>query len=181
MLGAAAVVHALLFALIIGIGMMRPVRLSPAGFAGSSIGAYVSDAIGTVTRSAPKPAVQKKSVLATKTAAAAKEDEQSGGGGQAGAPGVTQSGPVRIGAGGTLSLIKRVEPAYPPIMRTARMTGQVVLDAIINPDGTIGDVKVLRSTNDAFAQSAIAAVKQWRYSPPGFEAILTVSVNYTLT
>ena len=77
-------------------------------------------------------------------------------------------------------LIKKVQPIYPVLMQTARVTGQVVLDAIIHPDGTIGDIKVLQSTNDAFAQSAIAAVKQWRYAAPGFEGILTVSVNFTL-
>ena len=85
-----------------------------------------------------------------------------------------------LGTGGDLSLIKRVQPIYPAIMQSARVTGQVVLDAIIHPDGTIGDITVLRSTNDAFAQSAIAAVKQWRYSAPGFEGILTVNVNFTL-
>jgi TonB family protein len=69
----------------------------------------------------------------------------------------------------------------PVMMQSARMNGQVVLDAIIQPDGTIGDVTVLRSTNDAFAHSAIAAVKQWRYTAIGFQGILTVSVNFTLT
>jgi protein TonB len=87
---------------------------------------------------------------------------------------------VRFGSGGTLTLIKKVQPIYPVLMQTARVTGQVVLDAIIHPDGTIGDIKVLQSTNDAFAQTAIAAVKQWRYAAPGFEGILTVNVNFTL-
>jgi TonB family protein len=87
---------------------------------------------------------------------------------------------VRIGTGGSLTLIKKITPIYPVLMQTARVTGQVVLDAIIHPDGTIGDITVLRSTNDAFAQAAIAAVKQWRYTAPGFEGILTVSVNFTL-
>ena len=87
---------------------------------------------------------------------------------------------MRFGSGGQLTLVKRVQPIYPALMQSARMTGQVVLDAIIHPDGTIGNITVLRSTNDAFAQSAIAAVKQWRYTAPGFEGILTVSVNFTL-
>jgi len=69
---------------------------------------------------------------------------------------------------------------YPTLMQSARISVQVVLDAIIHPDGTIGDVTILRSTNEAFAQSAIAAVKQWRYTAPGFEGILTVSVNFTM-
>ena len=39
---------------------------------------------------------------------------------------------------------------------------------------------VLRSTNDAFAQAAIVAVKQWRYTPIPYEGILTVTVNFTM-
>ena len=56
-----------------------------------------------------------------------------------------------------------------------------MLDAIINPDGTTGDITVLKSSNQAFAQSAIQAVKQWRYTAIGFQGILTVTVNFTLT
>jgi hypothetical protein len=33
-----------------------------------------------------------------------------------------------------------------------------VLDAIIHPDGSIGDITVLRSTNDLFARAAIETV-----------------------
>ena len=55
------------------------------------------------------------------------------------------------------------------------------IDAIIHADGTIGDVTLLRSTNEAFTRSAIDAVKQWKYTPIGFEAIVTVTVNFTLT
>ena len=38
-------------------------------------------------------------------------------------------------------------------VQSAHVPGQVVLDAIIHHNGTIGDVTVLRSTNDAFAPS----------------------------
>jgi hypothetical protein len=40
---------------------------------------------------------------------------------------------------------------------------------------------VLSSTNQAFAQSAVDAVKRWRYAPIGFQGVLTVTVNFTLT
>jgi TonB family protein len=184
MLGLAAAVHAVMFALILGVGL-RPTRVTQAGSeTGSSIGAYISASIGTVMRSEPKPVVHRKPALAAKSAAAQKTDEQSGASGaQSGAAGATQTagGPVRLGSSNSLNLLKRVEPVYPQIMRSARMTGTVVLDAVIHADGTIGDVKVLQTTNGAFSQSAIDAVKQWRYAPPGFEAILTVTVNYTLT
>jgi len=139
---------------------------------------------GAPAATTPKPAAPKKNAFATKTAKAIPQDEAAaapaGSVGVAGA-GQAGSGPVRFGSGGQLTLIKRVQPIYPPLMQSARMNGQVVLDAIIHPDGTIGDITVLRSTNDAFTQSAIAAVKQWRYTAPGFEGILTVNVNFTLT
>jgi TonB family protein len=143
--------------------------------------AYVPGTPGPAAASAAKPAQPRKTVMATKAATPVATDNRAGagaagvvGGGQSG------SGPVRFGSGGNLTLVKKVTPAYPVLMQSARMTGQVVLDAIIHPDGTIGDITVLQSTNDAFAQSAIAAVKQWRYTPPGVEGILTVNVNFTL-
>jgi TonB family protein len=74
-----------------------------------------------------------------------------------------------------------VKPIYPPVMQSARIPGLVVLDAIIHSDGTIGDVTVLRSTNDAFARAAIDAVKQWQYTALPYEGIVTVTVNFTLT
>jgi TonB family protein len=109
------------------------------------------------------------------------QDAQSGSGtAGVGTAGQRQAGPVRIGSGGSLTLLKRVQPLYPPLMQTARVAGEVVLDAVIHADGTIGDITVLKATNNAFVQSAIAAVKQWRYSPLGFEGLLTVTVNFTL-
>ena len=177
----AALVHLVLLAVLIHV-KTQPPRVRAAGSPFGSMTAYVSGAtVGGPAAAAPKPVAPKRNTLTTKLATAVSHDDAASAGpaGVAGA-GQSGSGPVRIGTGGDLSLIKRVQPIYPAIMQSARVTGQVVLDAIIHPDGTIGDITVLRSTNDAFAQSAIAAVKQWRYSAPGFEGILTVNVNFTL-
>jgi protein TonB len=89
-------------------------------------------------------------------------------------------GPVRVSPGQGPGLIKKVEPQYPPIARTARLEGQVVVDAIIRKDGTVSDVKVLRSSNKMFEQACIDAVRQWRFTPGSQDVILTVSVNFTL-
>jgi TonB family protein len=180
----AAVAHILLFALLIQV-KTHPKRVSSAGSPYGSMTAYVAGPVAAGQAAAPsKPVEPKKTALMTKRATAVPRDDEAGAGTSAGSAGVAGgqagTGPVRLGTGGNLTLIKKVTPIYPTLMQSARMTGQVVLDAIIHPDGTIGDVTVLRSTNDAFAQSAIAAVKQWRYTAPGFEGILTVSVNFTL-
>jgi len=182
--GIAAGVHLLLLALLIHV-KTQPTRVNSAGSPYGSMTAYVAGSIAAGHAAAPSKRVEpKKTALPTKTATAVAKDNQAGAQTSAGSAGVAGgqagTGPVRLGTGGSLTLIKRVTPIYPALMQSARMTGQVVLDAIIHPDGTIGDVKVTRSTNEAFAQSAIAAVKQWQYTAPGFEGILTVSVNFTL-
>jgi len=96
------------------------------------------------------------------------------------APAPVATGPVRVAPGQGPGLIKRVEPKYPPIAQAARLEGVVVLDAIILKDGTVGEIKVLRSAHAAFEQEAVNAIKQWRYTPSSQDVILTVTVNFTL-
>jgi protein TonB len=91
-----------------------------------------------------------------------------------------QQGPVRVAPGQGPGLIKKVEPRYPPIAQTARLEGSVTVDAIIRADGTVSDVKVLKSTNAMFDQACIDAVRQWRFTPGNQDVILTVTVNFTL-
>jgi protein TonB len=61
-------------------------------------------------------------------------------------------------------LIHRVEPIYPPLTRQMHMEGRVELQAIIATDGTIQSLEVV-SGHPLFYQSAIDAVRQWRYRP----------------
>jgi TonB family protein len=77
--------------------------------------------------------------------------------------------------------LKKVVPTYPRVMEQARIVGTVVLDAIIHRDGSIGDVTVKSSTNGAFVQAAVDAVRQWRYTPIPYEGIVTVTVNFDLS
>jgi protein TonB len=91
-----------------------------------------------------------------------------------------QPGPIRVAPGQGPGLIKKVEPRYPPIAQAARLEGTVVIDAIILKDGSVSDVKVLKSSNPMFEQACIEAVKQWRFTPGSQDVILTVTVNFTL-
>jgi len=90
------------------------------------------------------------------------------------------AGPVRVGPGQGPGLIKRVEPDYPPVAQAARMQGTVILDAVILKDGTVGEIKVLRSANQIFDQAAIEALQQWRYTPGPYDVVLTVTVHFRL-
>ena len=89
-------------------------------------------------------------------------------------------GPIRVSPGQGPGLIKKVEPRYPEIARTARMEGDVVVDAVIRKDGTVSNVTVLRSTSGMFDQACIDAVRQWRFTPGPQDVVLTVTVHFTL-
>ena len=66
-------------------------------------------------------------------------------------------------------------------MERARKEGLVVLDAVIHRDGSVGEIRILKSSGPAFEESAIKALSQWRYSPLSYEGILTVTVNFNLS
>ena len=175
----AVVIHALVLATLIQI-KAQPVRVTSAGSPQGSITAYIAAPIAAAAAAA-KPR-EAKTALKTETAKPAVQEDQS----TVGSAGVVDagqaaSGPVRLGSSGSITLVRKVQPVYPPMMQSAKITGEVLLDAIIHADGTIGDVTLLKSTNELFARSAIEAVKQWKYAPIGFEAIVTVTVNFTLT
>ncbi len=70
--------------------------------------------------------------------------------------------PPEVKTGG--SLIKRVEPVYPTMARTANMQGLVELQIHVNKDGVVDRVTRL-SGQPVLAGAAIDAVKQWRYDP----------------
>src|SRR5438105_7849786 len=73
----------------------------------------------------------------------------------------------RIRQGGAVtaaSLINRVNPVYPPLARQTRVAGTVRLHAIISKQGTVQQLEVL-SGHPLLVQSALDAVRQWRYRP----------------
>lgn len=80
-------------------------------------------------------------------------------------------GPIlNAGEGGDVpkpELIYRVEPDYPDAARTARIDGFVLLQATINQNGDVVNIKVL-STPQArygFSEKAIEAVSKWKFKP----------------
>jgi protein TonB len=73
--------------------------------------------------------------------------------------------PVRIGGNITApNLVHRVEPVYPGVAVSAKVSGTVILESTVDEAGMVTDVRVLRSIQ-LLDQAAIKAVKQWRYEP----------------
>lgn len=88
-----------------------------------------------------------------------------GGMGTAPPPPKPKGGPVRVGGNVQAArLVNRVQPIYPPLARQTRISGTVRLHAIISKDGTIQSLEVV-SGHPLLQQSALDAVRQWRYQP----------------
>lgn len=57
-------------------------------------------------------------------------------------------------------------PAYPPLSRRLREQGRVLLDVLIRADGSVGEVRLKRSSGfPRLDQAALEAVRRWRYLP----------------
>jgi protein TonB len=105
-----------------------------------------------------------------------------------GPPPPPKEAPKRIRVGGNVQqarLIARPTPAYPPLARQARIQGTVRLQAIIAKDGTVSQLEVL-SGHPLLVQSALDAVRQWRYQPTllngePVEVVTTIDVVFTLS
>ena len=72
---------------------------------------------------------------------------------------------VRISQGVSQGLlIKRVQPKYPQAALAAHVQGVVQIEATIDKEGHVINLKVL-SGEAALARAALEAVRQWRYKP----------------
>lgn len=93
---------------------------------------------------------------------------------------------VRVSQGVTQGLlIRKIQPAYPPLARQARIQGSVLLQAEISKEGTIQNLRLI-SGHPMLAPAAIEAVKQWRYKPyilngEPVEVETQITVNFTLS
>lgn len=81
-------------------------------------------------------------------------------------------------------LVKRVNPIYPIICITARVSGPVVIAAVTDIYGRVREARVV-SGHGLLAMSALEAVREWIYEPILINGIprpvsFTVTVTFTL-
>ena len=81
----------------------------------------------------------------------------------------------------------RVHPNYPEMARKIGVKGPAVLQIVVQKDGTVGDIGILSSPARelGFDEAAIAAVRQWRFTPAlkdgkPVDALWTVVVDFVL-
>lgn len=92
--------------------------------------------------------------------------------------------PVRISRIMEGNLIHRIEPQYPPIAKTAGVSGAVIIKALIGRSGSIEQATVV-SGSPLLSPAALQAVRQWRYRPyilnnEPVEVETQITVNFVL-
>jgi len=103
-----------------------------------------------------------------------------------GSGGGTGGGPFRPGSGvDPPRLLREVKAEYTDEARRRGITGDVVLEIVVRRDGSVGDVTVLQGRGAGLDQRAVAAVRQWRFSPARrrgepVDVIVEVAVEFTL-
>jgi TonB family protein len=74
-------------------------------------------------------------------------------------------------------LVTRVEPDYPPVLRMRQIGGTVRIQITITPKGTVENARVLGG-NPILGESAVAAVKKWKYASAETATTITVSLEF---
>jgi protein TonB len=74
-------------------------------------------------------------------------------------------GPYRAGSGiEPPRLLHEVKPDYTEDARRRGITGDVILEIIVQQDGSVGDVTVLQGLGWGLNDRAVEAVRQWRFT-----------------
>lgn len=127
----------------------------PGGVAGGSMGGVLGGVVGGVTTAATAPLAPKEN---------------------------RPKAPVRVG--GRVrepKLIYRADPTYPALAKQTHLQGVVIIDAILDEQGKVVEARVT-SGPPLLIQSALDAVRQWRYEPTYLnEEPVSVQLNVTVT
>ncbi len=111
----------------------------PGGVPGGQLGGVLGGVIGGVLNTAARPVPQP--------------------------PSVKPNGPVHVGGHVRQpKAIVQVQPDYPVLAREAHIQGQVRIDAVLDEQGNVIEMKVV-SGPPLLYQAAINALKKWKYEP----------------
>jgi len=81
--------------------------------------------------------------------------------------------------------LSKIPAAYPDKARQKRKEGSVTLGLVVNKDGSVSGVHVLREVSKDIDQAAVEAVSQWKFEPGTYQGSpvdveTTVTVNFRL-
>ena len=83
-------------------------------------------------------------------------------------PGSVANGVYRAGGGVTSpKLTREVKPQYTAEALQAKIQGTVLIECVVRPDGSVGDMQIMRSLDPVYGldSEAVKAAKQWMFEP----------------
>jgi TonB family protein len=78
------------------------------------------------------------------------------------------------------AILSQVKPVYTEKARKSGTTGTVTVEAIIDEEGCVRNVRALQDLSDGLTESAMASVRRWVFSPAKLNG-KPVKVYYVLT
>lgn len=69
---------------------------------------------------------------------------------------------------------------YPPELKKERVSGEVLISFVVQPDGSLGDIEVHKSSHPDFKQAVLCAVRSAPKWTPGIQNGKFMRVKYTL-
>jgi TonB family protein len=78
--------------------------------------------------------------------------------------------------------VSRPVPPYPEAARTQRIRGQLYVGMVVNPDGSVTDVRMTKSLDELLDKSAVETVRTWRFkvSPGGRPTRFSVTLSFRI-
>jgi TonB family protein len=61
--------------------------------------------------------------------------------------------------------VRKVDPKYPPELRTLHVEGEVILYAIIRKDGSVDSIQLVHSVDPLLDANAMEALAHWKFQP----------------
>jgi TonB family protein len=82
-------------------------------------------------------------------------------------------------------LIREVKPQYTARAMGDKIEGEVLMECIVNADGTVGEHKIVKSLDPDLDQAALDAAAQWLFEPgtrdgKPVNVIVTITILFTL-
>ncbi|HEX4964429.1 MAG TPA: energy transducer TonB [Thermoanaerobaculia bacterium] len=100
--------------------------------------------------------------------------------------GVGDTMPIHLSVGMTKpEVIHQVQPRYSEMARRAGVQGTVIVEAVIDAQGQVTNVRLLRGLPMGLDQAAVDAIRQWRFKPAQLDGhpvkvYFTLTVNFSL-
>jgi len=72
----------------------------------------------------------------------------------------------------------KVSPQYPELARKLNLSGTVKVEVVISANGTVKSTKIIGG-HPLLVESAVDAIKRWRYEPASADTTTVVEFHFT--